>query len=432
MVTLSSEFIFRIEHTCNVMDVTACLFIMLNMITDACQKWNRNIHHFLSGLILLLNGISCHVLVRALEFANRTDGGSAVSMASGNADTFIKVISFIFIFFSIDQFFLQAVSVREPYERKRSDRHRAAAFKTAMVVAGIVIYLTTDREEALTVIGLIYLLAGLYSTLKNEAFVFRRAPMIISVLLSVLAGVLSLAVPSMRTTGIALTIMYVLLYIEFHTYIETQLSARETELAESRIRLMNEQISSHFVFNSLKAIEDMCRTDSVKAGQTINVFSKYLRSNLENITAMGMIPFEDELEHTKQYIRLEQLEGSASFDVHYDIQVSDFKVPPLVLEPLAENAIKHGVKQYGADTITISTYVEDGSVKISVIDNGNVGTRANPAIGNRRKSIALENIRSRLALQCEGRLDIEYTEHGTVSTISIPCTDAGIYKKTKA
>ena len=432
MTLFSSGFLSGIEHTCNVMDMTACLFIMLIMITAAVQKWNESIHHFLCGLILLLNGISCHVLVRALEFAHRTNGGLAVSTASGNADTLIRAISFIFIFFSIDQFFLQAVSVREPYERKHLDRHRAAILKTLVIIAGIVIYLITDQENVLTVIGVIYLLAGLCFTLKNEDFVFRRAPMIVSVLFSVLAGVLSLVVPPMRATGIALTIMYILLYIEFHTYIETQLSAREKELAESRIRLMNEQISSHFTFNSLKAIEDLCRTDPDKASQMINVFSKYLRSNLENITSAGMIPFEDELEHTKLYIGLEQLEGASSFDVRYDIRVAEFKVPPLVLEPLAENAIKHGVKQCGADTITISTCVKDGNVMISVSDNGKASMRADPVIGNRRRSIALENIRSRLALQCEGALDVVYTEHGATATISIPCTDTGIYKKTKA
>ena len=246
MTLFSSGFLSGIEHTCNVMDMTACLFIMLIMITAAVQKWNESIHHFLCGLILLLNGISCHVLVRALEFAHRTNGGLAVSTASGNADTLIRAISFIFIFFSIDQFFLQAVSVREPYERKHLDRHRAAILKTLVIIAGIVIYLITDQENVLTVIGVIYLLAGLCFTLKNEDFVFRRAPMIVSVLFSVLAGVLSLVVPPMRATGIALTIMYILLYIEFHTYIETQLSA-STKLIISAVNL-----SSFFIFFSFR------------------------------------------------------------------------------------------------------------------------------------------------------------------------------------
>ena len=434
MVTFSSELLSKINLSCNIMDITACLFIMLLLITAAVQKWNMNIQHFLSGLILLINGISCYVLVRALEFAHKTYGDPAVILdgSPGSADTFIRIIGFVFIFLSITQFFLQALSVKEPFEKRCPGKHHGAVLRTLIIAAGIEIYLVTDREEVLTAIIMAHLIVGLYSTLKNEAFVFRRTPVIISVIISALACVLAIVVPEMKYTGLALTIMYVILYIEFHTYIEAQLSISEAELAESHIRLMNEQISSHFTFNTLKVIEDLCRTDPIKAGQMINGFSKYLRSNLENITVAGMIPFEDELEHTMLYIGLEQLEGSASFDVRYDIRVTDFKVPPLVLEPLAENAIKHGVKRCGADTVTISTYVKDGRVMISVSDNGNVSKRIEPGIGSRRRSIAIENIRSRLALQCEGALDVVYSEHGAAATISIPCTDTGIYKKTKA
>ncbi len=462
MDTLSSELFYNIETWCNVTDVAACVFVMFMMIVTAVQKWNRDIHHYLSGLIFLLNGISCHVMVRALEFAHETDGGpqligEAADMAArgegpgpmqggaaqqaggslfesiqhlisfftapGNADTLIRLMCFVFMLFSIEQFFLQAVSVKEHPDRKHSDRVRDTVLKLALVAAGIIIYLITDNDKVLTAIIMLYLLAGLYSVMKNKSFVLRRTPVAVSVLVSVFICVVALAVPEVRFTGLAFTVMYVDLYAEFHMYIETQLSVREAELAESRIRLMNEQISSHFTFNSLKVIEGMCKTDPERAGETINVFSKYLRSNLESITATEMIPFEDELEHTKQYIRLEQLEGSLPFSVQYDIAVSDFRVPPLVLEPLAENAIRHGVRQCGADTITLSTSVGDGRVLISVSDNGKADMRTAQGIAGirgGRRSVAHDNIRSRLRLQCGGTLDIEYTDKGTTSTITIP------------
>ena len=357
----------------------------------------------------------------------------SLATAPGNSDTLIRVICFIFVVFSIDQFFLQALSVSEPFENRYPHRFRDTVLKTAIVAAGIAAYLVTDREEVPTAIMLAYLIAGLYSVIRTEDLALRRAPVIIAVLFPVFACMLALAVPAARFTGLALAIMYLVLYIEFHTYVETQLTAREAQLAESRIRLMNEQITSHFAFNSLKVIEDMCSTDPVKAGQAIDAFARYLRSDLENITAPGMIPFEDELEHTKQYIRLEQLEGSTPFDVCYDIAVSDFRVPPLVLEPLAENAVRHGVKECGADTVAISTCETDGRVLITVSDNGNADLRKglSPGMGRKRRSVALENIRNRLALQCEGKLDIIYGENGTAATISIPQTETGIYLNTK-
>ena len=179
----------------------------------------------------------------------------------------------------------------------------------------------------------------------------------------------------------------------------------------------------------------------------IDAFSDYLRGNLESLTQEDLIPFERELEHTRAYLELERLSGQKRFAVKYDLNVTDFMLPPLVLQPLAENAVKHGsietaqAGEAGEDCttlITVATYEQDGDIYIEVsnrITSGDRGTDTGMASMydasrsiepdsarncQNKKSIALENIRTRLAIQCGGTLDIDSSEAGTKALIIVP------------
>ena len=142
--------------------------------------------------------------------------------------------------------------------------------------------------------------------------------------------------------------------------------------------LFRSQISPHYIYNSLQSISGLCTTDPAKAQKAIEVFSGYLRGNLESLTQEELIPFTRELEHTQAYLELEQLSGLRRFVAEYDLKVTDFMLPPLVLQPVVENAVKHGAYavaasgahgEESATRITISTFESDGAINIVVTDS---------------------------------------------------------------
>ena len=182
----------------------------------------------------------------------------------------------------------------------------------------------------------------------------------------------------------------------------------------------NEQISQHYIYNSLQVIAGMCDTDPVKAKASIVAFADYLRANLDNVMAEKLIPFSRELEYTKVYLELERLAGDRNFDVKYRLNVKDFMIPPLTLQPIVENAIKHGADRNGEKTeIVVTTFETNRGIIIEVTNT----VPPDPVVYEKkenRKSVGLENVSSRLASYCRGTLDIQTSDGVTRVTIRIP------------
>ena len=115
------------------------------------------------------------------------------------------------------------------------------------------------------------------------------------------------------------------------------------ELKNSRIVLAMSQIRTHFVFNILNAISGMCEYDPQKADETLVRFSHYLRSNINVMEKDELEAFTKSLEHLEEYIFLEQVRFGGRIQFVKTIEAENFKLPPLVLQPLVENAIRHGL-----------------------------------------------------------------------------------------
>lgn len=133
------------------------------------------------------------------------------------------------------------------------------------------------------------------------------------------------------------------------------------------------------------------------------------------------IPFETELSHLKTYLSLEKMRFGDDLNIVYDIGVTDFTIPSLTVQPLVENAVKHGVgmKEDGG-TVTISTKEYDDRYGVVVYDDG-VGfdtTKPNPDTSSTH--LGIENIKERISTMCNGDVTIESEAgKGTVSTIKI-------------
>ncbi len=181
------------------------------------------------------------------------------------------------------------------------------------------------------------------------------------------------------------------------------------------------QISPHFIFNSLMTIQDLCYTDSTLAADSIGDFAVYLRHNMEDLTINEMIPFEKELGFIKEYVRLEKLDPDRDFDMEYELEIKEFVMPTLTLQPVVENAINYGAltckKQKGK--VILKTRRENDQIVITVWNNFE-GKRSVTEGQKKHRSIATENIRSRLKYFCEGTYEIDIRETDAIATIRLP------------
>ncbi|MGN0614245.1 MAG: sensor histidine kinase [Porcipelethomonas sp.] len=192
------------------------------------------------------------------------------------------------------------------------------------------------------------------------------------------------------------------------------------ELRENRISITLSQIQPHFLNNVLSTIRGLCDSDTEKARDALVDFSLYLRENMDSIKSSEPIRFERELSHIKTYIKLEKLRFGDKINVVYDITESDFAIQPLTIQPIVENAVKHGIsrKEEGG-TITLKTAEENGFIIISVADDG-VGfdVHDHGMSGDSRSHVGLENVKSRVESYPGGKFTVESEKgKGTIVTI---------------
>jgi hypothetical protein len=191
------------------------------------------------------------------------------------------------------------------------------------------------------------------------------------------------------------------------------------ELAESRISTMMSQIRPHFIYNTLGSIEQLCKLDPPKAGDLVHNFAKYLRGNFGELDNPKPIRMSQEMEHVHHYISIENVRFP-DMTFTFEMKSEDFQIPALTVQPIVENAIKHGLmKLPRGGTIHVVSYETDTDYCISVVDDG-VGFDTSVLI-DERKHVGLRNIRERLKVMVNGKLEIESTVGvGTKVLVTIP------------
>lgn len=194
----------------------------------------------------------------------------------------------------------------------------------------------------------------------------------------------------------------------------------ENELEDSRIAIMLSQIKPHFLYNVLNTIYHLYRKEPETAQEAVSSFAEYLRCNMLSIEKNEPIPFSEEYQHIQTYLSLERIRFRDKLDVVYDVEVTNFKLPPLTVEPLVENAVKHGVtKKRGGGTVTISTRKTDEGIQITVADTG-AGFDPETYRKDGKPHIGIRNVSDRLQKMVGGSLSITSSEHGTVAVVTIP------------
>ena len=197
-----------------------------------------------------------------------------------------------------------------------------------------------------------------------------------------------------------------------------QFARQQQEIAHQRTNALMLQIRPHFVYNTLTSIYCMIEDNPAKAKEVTGEFTNYLRNNFTAMSQNKPIPFTKELEHTKAYLAVEQARFEGQIFFEFDTPVVNFRLPALTLQPIVENAVKHGVDpELDPLYISVITNETENGVEISVIDTG-------PGFGeidNDEPHIALKNIRERLEMMCNGTLEIAPRDvGGTVVTVFVP------------
>lgn len=196
-------------------------------------------------------------------------------------------------------------------------------------------------------------------------------------------------------------------------------------------RNMIRQLQPHFLYNTLASIQCLCKSDYRRAQGALDQFCQVLRGNMGSISRRNKVPFEQELEHTKNYVELEQLRFGDRITVQYDIQTGGFLIPALTLQSVVENSIKHGLcnRKYGG-IIMINCRPRGKWVEITVVDSGGNELIPNDSWQKRWKDdpnhVGLETVQARLQSVMEGTIVLTYEEGiGGVVTVRILKEEVG-------
>ena len=260
------------------------------------------------------------------------------------------------------------------------------------------------------------------SFLKKAAVTASVIPLVAFIFNFVYTGV-SFNNISVSVTALILYIMYEKYKAEVTLQAAMDLEETKRRLAESDLALeqsKNEtlmaQIQPHFINNSLMAIRSQC-VNYPEVYESITNFSLYLRSNFEALGNTQKISFDREMASIEAYLSLEQQNFGDRLNVEYDIECDDFFIPPLTVQPLVENAVRHGIAtRESGGTVWIRTRRKKDTIIIEVQDEGFGESNITPQ-QKARKGIGIGNVRARLRSMNNAELDITPSKNGTTATI---------------
>lgn len=201
---------------------------------------------------------------------------------------------------------------------------------------------------------------------------------------------------------------------------------QEERLAQAELRALRAQISPHFIYNALAAIAGDIHRDPEEARERLIDFAEFTRYLFRD--GRSYVTLEEELAHVERYLRLEQVRFPGSLDITVNVPAETLPavVPSLSVQPLVENAVRHGVEcRAGSGRITISSRVRDGDVELRVSDDGSgiAPERVRQVLAGAGGGIGLSNVDARLRATFGERYGLRIESqlgHGTTVTMIVP------------
>ena len=414
----------------NIEVILVILCVAIWVLTSAWTKDEKHKFHLIWGIDLLTVGLLISDIF-ALNFRGSTlrEGYYIVRVANFFNFFFLYSMPLYFGFFAEHLF-----DIRD-YGKKR--------ILTAKILSGTALFLnfvnifipfaySFDEQNryfrkggwygnaGLQLMAIVVLATVLYEAKDEiESGVFWM--IFVDVLMPLIASIVQIFIYGFSIVNIAIGTTQLILFMIVFRYQELKIHEREVQLSEYNAKLVLTQVQPHFMLNTLSTIQYLCKHDSQAAYETISDFSVYLRNNMEFAQNKDLIAFEKELAHIEKYVSIEQKRFGERIKVIYDIREKDFELPPLSVQPLVENAIKHGIsKKRCGGTVELSTWRGVNHIHIVIKDDG-IGYDVNKPFSSDRVHLGLSIVKERLERMCGGKLDIISEENkGTICEITIP------------
>jgi sensor histidine kinase YesM len=218
---------------------------------------------------------------------------------------------------------------------------------------------------------------------------------------------------------VGVAVYWLLVLLRQYSDTENRVARLQAELTQAQLQALKMQLHPHFLFNTLNSISSFLRTDVETADEMIGQLGDFLRLTLQN-PGSGEIVLEKELEFLKRYLAIEQLRFQDRLQTQFEIDADTLPalVPNLILQPVVENAVRHGISQRaGTGKIRITARRRNGQLQILISDNG-------PGLPEHiQEGIGLTATRDRLRRMygIQGSLDLaNQSEGGVVATLAIP------------
>ena len=247
-----------------------------------------------------------------------------------------------------------------------------------------------------------------FVTILNKKLVIReKVAFAIYCLLPLVAIILQNYFKGYAIAYLSIIIAIEILFFFVNVSKNIQLAEEQRKSKDAQIKVMMSQIQPHFIYNSLSSISTLIDIDPSKAQKALDEFTEYLRHNLSSLTETNLIRFEEELRHIEAYVNLEKMRFGDRLIVIYDIETTEFNVPALSIQPIVENAIKHGIlKRVEGGRLVFRTFETDNAYVVEVTDNG-VGFNVSDVNFDENKSVGLKNIEFRLKEMCKADIKID-------------------------
>ena len=251
---------------------------------------------------------------------------------------------------------------------------------------------------------------------------FEKISTIIYLVLPVIAVIVQSVKYGISFTYLSLVISALMLFISFEVDYTRYNTEKERKLAEERIRLFNQQIKPHFLFNSLSVIKYLCRKSPAEAADAVDEFAAYMRASTDLMNAEDCVSIERELDLVKHYTSMQKRRFGDSIRYAFDIEDVQFKIPPFAVQTMVENAIEHGLRNSAIENgvIGVKTYRKGSAHYVEISDNGNGFNTKLLEDEDSREHIGIKNTQARLQLMCSGTLKLKSSEgEGTTVTIIV-------------
>ena len=221
--------------------------------------------------------------------------------------------------------------------------------------------------------------------------------------------------------GLEILTYYFYLSAIQNSEIRDALAQKEILLERNKSNLLLAQIRPHFINSNLAVIRSLCYEDSEKAVEMIDHFSTYLRENIKQIDDERLVPFDNEMESVDNYLYLEKQRFQDRIEVKKDLAFTDFNVPPLAIQTIVDNSIRHGISMTGVKgTIWISSRKAENEIIVIVKDNGQ-GFDPEVVKSDGMNHVGIKNVKDRFSRILEGRVEVESKPgEGTTVTFHIP------------